>query len=126
MAPWLYQPCPHPDCVRHITDLLAEMVPDPERATPDFKAIMRREPGGAITCPFCERAVEFNIGGTALTVSSRTPLRYSPTKTELRAVDYGMQLDPPHPDMTPVERIAQDKLMSGALHGYVYAEDASP
>lgn len=126
MAPWLYQPCPYPDCARHITDLLVEMVPDPERSTPDFKAILRREPGGAITCPFCQGAVEFNVDGTALVAASRTPLRYSRAKTEIRAMDYGAQLNPPQPTMTPEDWIAQDKVMPGALHGYVYAEDGSP
>lgn len=112
--------------MRQITDLLVEMVPDAERSTPEFKAVLRREPGGAITCPFCEGAVEFNVDGTALIVSSRTPLRYSRKKTEMRALDYGRQLDPSRPAMTPEEWIAQDKLMPGALHGYTYAEDQSP
>jgi hypothetical protein len=112
--------------MRQITDLLVEMVPDAERSTPEFKAVLRREPGGAMTCPFCEGAVEFNVDGTALIVSSRTPMRYSRKKTEMRAMDYGKQLEPSQPAMTPEEWIAHDKLMPGALHAYIYAEDRSP
>ena len=41
-------------------------------------------------------------------------------------MDYGGQLNPPQAKMTPEEWIAEDKLMSGALQGYVYAEDLTP
>jgi hypothetical protein len=60
--------------MHHITDLLVEMVPDAARSTPDFKAVLRREPGGAIACPYCQGAVEFNLDGSTLVVSSRKPL----------------------------------------------------
>jgi hypothetical protein len=33
-------------------------------------------------------------------------------------MDYGNQLAPPQPAMTPEDWIAQDKLMPGALYGY--------
>jgi len=45
---------------------------------------------------------------------------------ELRANDHGSQKNPPEPDLTPEEWLAEDKLMPGALQGYVYAEDVTP
>jgi hypothetical protein len=57
-SPWPNQPCPHQGCGQPIRDLLAEMVPDADRAKPEFKAVVGQQPGGAITCPFCQGAVE--------------------------------------------------------------------
>lgn len=45
---------------------------------------------------------------------------------ETRAGDYGLQKVPPDPSMTPEQWIAEEKLMPGALNGYVYAEDVTP
>jgi len=45
---------------------------------------------------------------------------------ELRARDYGSQLSPPDPAMTPERWIAEERLMPGALQGYTYAEDVTP
>jgi hypothetical protein len=45
---------------------------------------------------------------------------------EVRAGDYGSQLTPADPAMTPEQWIADDKLMPGALHGYRYVEDSTP
>jgi hypothetical protein len=72
-----------------IRDLLAEMVANADQATPEFRAVVGQAPGGAITCPYCQRAVEYDSGGQSLAVSARTPLRYSRAKMELRARDYG-------------------------------------
>jgi hypothetical protein len=126
MAPWPHQPCPYADCSKEIRDLLAEMVPNPDQATPAFQALVRQMPGGAITCPYCQRAVEYSIGGRTLVASQLKPLRYSRIKMELRAKDYGSQKSPPDPAMTPEHWIAEEKLMPGALQGYVYVEDSSP
>ena len=120
MAPWPDKPCPH--CQRAITDLLAEMVPDADQATSDYRAIVEHKLGGAITCPYCQQAVEYDQNGEDLIRSRRTPLRFSRAKTEARARRYGVVfLD--KPDATPEEWLAHDKLMPGALSGYRYAED---
>ncbi len=83
-------------------------------------------PGGAITCPYCQRAVEYGVDGQSLVASTQTPLRYSRTKMELRARDYGSQKSPPDPAMTPEQWVAEEKLMPGALQGYIYVEDGTP
>ncbi len=61
MAPWPDQPCPYPGCGQPIRDLLAEMVPSADQAKPEFKALVGQTPGGAITCPYCQRAVEYDM-----------------------------------------------------------------
>jgi hypothetical protein len=122
-SPWPNQPCPYADCHRVIKDLLAEMVPNDEQVKHEFKAIVTQSPGGAITCPFCQRAVEYSADGKKLNVSERTPLKYSRMKMERRAMDYGSQKNPPAPAMTPKEWVAEEKLMPGALQAYRYAED---
>ena len=66
------------------------------------------------------------MDGQSLVVSARTPLRYSRTKMELRARDYGSQKSPPDPTMTPEQWVAEEKLMPGALHGHIYVEDGTP
>ncbi|HEY6220326.1 MAG TPA: hypothetical protein VIV65_09740 [Gemmatimonadaceae bacterium] len=109
-----------------ITDLLIEMVPDGDRSRPDFKSILRQDPGGAITCPYCQGAVEYDVDGRTLIVSARIPLRYSRVKMEIRAKDYGNQKNPPEPAMTPEKWITEEKLMPGGLQGYLYAEDITP
>ena len=126
MAPWPNQLCPHADCNQPIRDLLAEMVPNADQAKPEFKAVIGQAPGGAITCPYCQSAVEYGTGGKTLVVSTRTPLRYSRAKMEIRAADYGSQKSPPDNGMTPEQWVAEEKLMSGALHGYRYVEDLTP
>jgi hypothetical protein len=98
------------------------MTPDEATAVLGFKELIREKPGAAITCPFCQGAVEFQADGR-LTPSTQVPLRYSRSKVEKRARDYGSTLTPPKADMTPEEWIAEDKLMPGALNGYRYAED---
>jgi hypothetical protein len=45
---------------------------------------------------------------------------------ELRATDYGSQKNPQDPAMTPAQWIAEEKLMPGALQGYIYVEDGTP
>jgi hypothetical protein len=124
MAPWPHQPCPWSECSREIRDLLAEMLPDQDRSTEDFRSLLRQMPGGAVTCPYCQRAVEYGADGETLIASARMPLRYSRAKMELRARDYGTMKRPPDPEMTPEIWVAEEKLMEGALHGYRYAEDA--
>jgi hypothetical protein len=119
-TPWPDKPCPH--CQQTITDLLSEMVPDADQATPDYRAINARQSGGAITCPYCQGAVEYDPNGEDLVASRRTPLRYSRTKTEDRARKYG-QVFLNKADTTPEEWVADDKGMPGALRGYRYAED---
>jgi hypothetical protein len=114
MAPWPRQSCPHAECGSEIRDLLVEMIPNVDQAMPEFKAILGQKPGGAITCPYCQRAVEYDQDGLTLVVSSRTPLRFSRVKMESRASHYGSQLTPPNPVMTPEEWIAEEKLMPGA------------
>jgi hypothetical protein len=126
VAPWPDQLCPHADCQQPIKDLLAEMVPTAEQATPKFKALVRQLPGGAITCPFCQEAVEYHADGKTLVTSGKAPLRYSRVKMEMRAKDYGNQKTPPEPGMTPEQWIAEEKLMPGALQGYTYVEDLAP
>src|SRR4051794_15477375 len=101
MAPWPYQSCPHPSCNQPITDLLAEMLPDEDRTKPGFRAVVGQTPGGAITCPYCQGAVEYAADGATLTISSRVALRYSRAKMEMRAADYGSQKVPPDPGITP-------------------------
>ena len=83
-------------------------------------------PGGAITCPYCQTAIEYDADGVTLVASSLMPLRYSRAKMEMRAADFGNYKTPPEPDMTPEQWIAEEKLMPGALLGYVYIEDSSP
>jgi hypothetical protein len=102
------------------------MVSDEEQTTPEFKAVVAQQPGGAITCPYCAEAVEYDVDAKTLVISTRTPLRYSRAKMERRAADYGSQTTPPNPTMTPEEWIAEEKLMPGALQGYQYAEDMHP
>jgi hypothetical protein len=102
------------------------MVPNVDQASPEFKALMAQEPGGAITCPYCQGAVEYQVDGKSLAVSTRTPLRYSRTKLDLRVKDYGSQKRPPELGMTPEQWIAEEKLMPGALRAYKYAEDVTP
>jgi hypothetical protein len=58
-SPWPNQPCPYADCGRLIKDLLAEMVPDKDQARPEFKAVVTQGQGGAVTCPYCQKAVEY-------------------------------------------------------------------
>jgi hypothetical protein len=43
-----------------------------------------------------------------------------------RAKDYGNQKNPPEAAMTSEQWISEEKLMPGALPGYVYAEDVTP
>ena len=126
MAPWPLQPCPHPGCGQLIRDFLAEMVPKAEQAKPEFRAVVGQTPGGAITCPYCQRAVEYSSDGQTLVASSRTPLRYSRSKMEARAKDYGIQKSPPDLAMTPEKWVAEEKLMPGALQGYKYVEEIAP
>jgi hypothetical protein len=126
MAPWPHQPCPHLGCGLQIRDLLAEMVPNAAQASAEFRAIVGQAPGGAITCPYCQGAVEYGSDGKSLVVSGRAPLRYSRAKMELRARDYGNQKSSPDPMMTPEQWVAEEKLMPGALRGYLYTEDAAP
>jgi hypothetical protein len=99
-TPWPDKPCPH--CHQTITDLLSEMVPDADQGGPDYRAINARAPGGAITCPYCQRAVEYDANGQDLVASARIPLRYSRAKTEDRARKYG-QIFLNKPDATPEE-----------------------
>jgi hypothetical protein len=126
MAPWPDQPCPHSGCGQQIRDLLAEMVPNADQTKPEFRALVGQSPGGAITCPYCQRAVEYHTDGQALVISAQTPLRYSRVKMEMRAGDYGNQKKPPDSTMTPEQWVAEEKLMPGALRGYTYVEDAAP
>jgi len=102
------------------------MVPNADQIKPEFLAVVGQKPGGAITCPFCQGAVEYEASGQTLVVSARMPLRYSRAKMEARAKDYGNQKQPPVPDLTPEEWVAEEKLMPGALQGYHYAEDVQP
>lgn len=69
-SPWPDQPCPHPGCLHHIRDLLAEMVPNEDQAKPEFKAVVGQKPGGAITCPYCQGAVEYDVDGKTLVISA--------------------------------------------------------
>jgi hypothetical protein len=99
-----------------------EMVPDTDQGTAEYKAINGRTPGGAVTCPYCQGAVEYDLNGEDLVQSGRKPLRYSRPKTEERARRYG-QVFLNQVNTTPEEWLAQDKGMQGALGGYKYAED---
>jgi hypothetical protein len=102
------------------------MVPNVDQTSPEFKALVGERPGGAITCPYCQGAIEYEADGKSLAVSARAPLRYSRAKMELRARDYGSQKTPPEPGMTPEQWIAEEKLMPGALRAYRYAEGGAP
>lgn len=102
------------------------MIPNEEQAKPEFKAVAGQQPGGSITCPYCQGAVEYASDGQTLVISQIPPLRYSRTKMESRAKDYGSQKTPAEPDMTPEQWIAEEKLMPGALQGYIYVEDLGP
>jgi len=126
MAPWPHQFCPHPGFGQPIRDLLAEMVHNADQARPEFKARVGQAPGGAITCPYCQQAVEYDTDGRSLVPSTRVPFRYSRTKMERRARDYGSHKSPPDMAMTPEQWVSEEKLMPGALHGYHYVEDATP
>jgi hypothetical protein len=102
------------------------MVPNADQTKPAFRAVHGQTPGGAITCPYCQQAVEYDVDGQSLVVSAQVPLRYSRAKMELRARDYGSQKSPPDLAMTPEQWVAEEKLMPGALRGYTYVEDSSP
>lgn len=102
------------------------MVPNADQARPEFKALLGQSPGGAITCPYCQQAVEYDIDGKSLVRAIGVPLRYSRLKMERRARDYGSHKSPPDIAMTPEQWIAEEKLMPGALHGYRYVEDGIP
>jgi hypothetical protein len=102
------------------------MVPNVDQARLEFKALLQQTPGGAITCPNCQQAVEYDAHGKALVLSAREPLRYSRTKMERRARDYGSHKSPPDNAMTPEQWVTEEKLMPGALHGYRYVEDSAP
>src|SRR5437870_967551 len=82
-TPWPDKPCPF--CGQTITDLLMEMVPDADQASVDYQAINYRMPGGAVTCPYCQGAVEYHPNGEDLVQSHRVPLRYSRPKTADRS-----------------------------------------
>jgi len=86
-TPWPDKPCPY--CQQIITDLLVEMVPDTDQGTADHQAINNRKPGGAVTCPYCQEAIAYDVKGEDLVKSGRIPLRYSRLKTEDRAKNYG-------------------------------------
>jgi hypothetical protein len=119
-TPWPDKPCPY--CGQTLTDLLLEMVPEADQLTPDYQAVTNRQPGGAVTYPYCQRGVEYHVNGQDLVQSNRNPLRYSRPKTEDRARSYGpVFLN--RAETTPEEWIAHDKGMAGALRGYRYAED---
>lgn len=122
MAPWPNQPCPYPECGQPIRDLLAEMVPNADQARPEFKALLGQVPGGAITCPYCQSPLEYDATGRFLVRSPLVPFRYSRTKMEQRAIDYGSHKNPPAFALTPEQWIAEEKLMPGALRNYQYAE----
>jgi len=102
------------------------MVPNSDRSRPEFRALVGQAPGGAITCPYCQQAVEYDNDGQSLVMSALMPLRYSRAKMEVRARDYGSQKSPPDPTMTPEQWVAEEKLMPGALRAYNYVEDATP
>jgi hypothetical protein len=102
------------------------MVASTDQGAPEFRALIGQTPGGAITCPYCQGAVEYAMDGQSLVISARMPLRYSRTKMELRAKDYGSQKNPPDLAMTPEQWVAEEKLMAGALRGYRYVEDGAP
>ena len=97
-----------------------------DHAKPEFRAVVAQAPGGAITCPFCQRPVEYDRSGRFLVISTRKPLRFSRKKMELRARDYGSQKTPPDMAMTPEQWVAEEKQMPGALQGYTYVEDGTP
>ncbi|HYT94948.1 MAG TPA: hypothetical protein VEL76_39895 [Gemmataceae bacterium] len=118
-TPWPNKPCPH--CGRQITDLLAEMVDPSRKGSPEQKALIGLRPGGAITCPYCQGAIEYSAAGE-LVQSTRTPLRYSRSLIEQRTQDYGDHFHG-NPHLTPEEWIELDKAMPGALKAYRYAED---
>src|SRR5438105_3299057 len=105
-TPWPDKPCPR--CGAIITDLLSEMVPDADRATAGYKALVGRQPGGAITCPYCQGAVKYDPNGKHLVATSLDPLRYSRVKTEERATSYG-QVFLKKADATPEEWVTHDK-----------------
>jgi hypothetical protein len=119
-TPWPDRPCPH--CGKVITDLTMEMVPDADQTSAAYVAINSRAPGGAVTCAYCEGAIEYHANGEDMVQSATRPLRYSRRKTEERAKQYG-QVFLNKPDATPEEWLADDKGMHGALRGYRYAED---
>jgi hypothetical protein len=98
------------------------MIPNADQTKSDFKALVNQVPGGAITCPFCQGALEYAADGHTLVISARTPLRYSRSKMEQRAKDYGSQKCPQDLAMTPEQWIAEEKLMPGALQAYNYVE----
>jgi hypothetical protein len=102
------------------------MVPNTDHASTEFRAVLGQKPGGAITCPYCQQAVEYDADGKSLVPSLRVPFRYSRAKMEHRASDYGLHKNPPDLAMTPEQWVAEDRLMPGALHGYQYVEDATP
>lgn len=117
-TPWPNQPCPY--CGERLTDLLAEMVEPTRKGSAEQKALINTQPGGAITCPYCQSAIEYNATGS-LVVSSLVPLRYSRPLIEKRAIDFGQHFL--GRNLTPEEWIEVDKAMPGALQGYRYAED---
>jgi hypothetical protein len=102
------------------------MVPNADQGRPEFKAILGQTPGGAITCPYCQQPVEYDTDGKSLVPSTRVPFRYSRTKMERRARDYGSHKSPPDMALTPEQWVAEEKLMPGALRGYQYVEDGTP
>jgi len=118
-TPWPNKPCPH--CGGQITDLLAEMVDPTQKGSAEQKALIGMRPGGSITCPYCQGAIEYDAAGE-LTQSVRAPLRYSRSLIEQRARDYGDHFHG-NPKLSPEEWIELDKAMPGALQGYRYAED---
>ena len=75
---------------------------------------------------YCQEAVEYDTDGKSLVPSALVAFRYSRTKMERRARDYGNHKSPPDMAMTPEQRVAEEKLMPGALHGYQYVEDGTP
>jgi hypothetical protein len=118
-TPWPNKPCPY--CSGHITDLLAEMIDPLKKGSPEQKALIGTGPGGAITCPYCQGAIEYDAAG-GLVPSTRPPLRYSRFLLEQRARDFGTHFQG-NPNLTPQEWIELDKAMPGALQGYRFAED---
>jgi hypothetical protein len=60
----------------------------------------------------------YDADGKSLVPSARVPFRYSRTKMERRARDYGSHKTPPDMAMTPEQCVAEEELIPGALHRY--------
>jgi hypothetical protein len=86
----------------------------------------RARAASGLVLHFVASVAILSAGPASLVPPELVPLRYSRTKMERRAADYGSHKSPPVLDMTPEQWVAEQKRTAGAPRGYRYVEDGAP